>query len=90
VDGTEARRAGAATRVWFDHAQGLVFRGDPAGFEIAGADRRFAPARARIDGETVVVEGTAKHLRYARSDNFRAVLCNGEGLPASPFVTEVR
>jgi sialate O-acetylesterase len=76
--------------VWFDHADGLVSRGELAGFEIAGKDGRFAPAKAHIDRGTVLVEGTAaRYVRYAWSDNPIAVLFNDAGLPASPFMSEV-
>src|SRR5690606_40929661 len=46
----------------FDHADGaLAVRGDGAlaGFELAGADGRFHPAQARIEGDTVVLQARA-------------------------------
>ena len=60
------------------------------GFELAGADRRFHPARAVIRGDTVVVSSAAvaqpQAVRYAWRDNPRdADLINRDGLPASPF-----
>jgi sialate O-acetylesterase len=63
------------------------------GFEIAGSDRRFHPARAEISGDRVIVSSDAiaqpKAVRYAWSDNPEdADLINGEGLPASPFRTD--
>ncbi|WP_255516399.1 sialate O-acetylesterase [Luteimonas suaedae] len=63
------------------------------GFEIAGADRVFRPAQARIAGDTVVVRSDAVPApvaaRYAWRDNPEdADLANREGLPASPFRTE--
>jgi sialate O-acetylesterase len=85
---------GDAVRVRFTHAQGLKTRDGsaPAGFYVAGADRRFFPAEARIDGGSVVVR--SKHVRrpaavrYAWADNPAANLSNSEGLPASPFRTD--
>jgi len=67
---------------------------DIRGFEVAGDDRRFHPARARIAGDKVVVSSDAvalpRVLRYAWSDNpQQANLINREGLPASPFRADV-
>jgi len=62
-------------------------------FAIAGNDRRFVWARARIDGNHVVVwNENVKNpvaVRYAWADNPEgANLCNREGLPAAPFRTD--
>lgn len=80
--------------VTFDHATGgLVARG-PAleGFEIAGGDRQFVPARAEIDGGMVIVwsDRVAEPLavRYAWKDDPDATLYNRAGLPAVPFRTD--
>ena len=82
-------------RVWFDHVGGgLGIDGgdDLKGFTIAGADREFVPAKAEIDGETVVVSNpnVAEPLavRYAWADDPVNNLINAEGLPASPFRTD--
>jgi sialate O-acetylesterase len=81
-------------RVWFDHVGGgLVARGDALqGFEIAGSDGRFAPAAARIDGNTVVVSSAQiadpKYVRYGWANAPVINLFNSEGLPASPFTSE--
>lgn len=72
-------------RLWFDHAEGLKARGELSGFEVAGPERQFAPAKARIDGTTVVLEGTGRYVRYAWKDNPEVSLFNARGLPASPF-----
>jgi sialate O-acetylesterase len=78
-------------RVWFDHAGGgLESRGGAlTGFQVAGADRRFVPADARIDSGTVVVSSAAVErvvaVRYGWSDSPVCNLYNAEGLPASPF-----
>lgn len=67
----------------------------PGGFEIAGADGKFVPAEAVIEGDAVVVraaevaEPTA--VRYAwASWPERANLQNRAGLPAAPFKLEAR
>ena len=80
-----------AMRVWFTHnGAGLAARGGVLdGFEVAGADRKFGPGEARIDGATVLVSSTAitapMFVRYAWADNPHGTLYNVEGLPASPF-----
>ena len=83
-------RKGAAMRVAFSHAEGLKLTGaSPRGFELAGADKVFRPASARIDGNAIdvtsdqVTEPVA--LRYAWHNNPAVTLYNGAGLPASPF-----
>lgn len=62
-------------------------------FEIAGADKKFVPAQAKITGNTIEVRSEQVKnpvaVRYAWMDNPQgANLCNKEGLPASPFVAE--
>ena len=85
-----------SARVRFDLlGSTLAVRGGGArvrGFEIAGADRRFVPAQARIDGDGVSVSAAGVvqpvAVRYAWRDNAEdANLANAEGLPASPFRT---
>lgn len=86
-----AAREGATLRAWFDHTTGgLKAKGGALkGFEIAGADRKFVPADARIEGTSIAVSNTSVaapvYLRYAWADNPDCNLYNGEGLPASPF-----
>ena len=62
------------------------------GFAICGADRKWAWADAKIDGDTVLVwsEKVAAPLavRYAWADNPTGNLYNQAGLPASPFRTD--
>jgi len=59
------------------------------GFETAGADGRFIPAKATIDGINVIVlaeEGLPiQSVRYAWAPDPDGNLYNREGLPASPF-----
>jgi sialate O-acetylesterase len=79
-----------ALRIWFDHSAGLVAKGGLlAGFEIAGADMKFLPADARIDGQSVVVSNQEIAepvvIRYSWKDNPNGNLYNQAGLPASPF-----
>ena len=87
---------GAAIRVTFKHVSGgLVPKGAAKtlkGFEIAGEDRKFVPAEAKISGKTVVVRSTqVPHpvaVRYAWADNPECRLYGKSGLPAYPFRTD--
>ena len=80
----------------FDHVgSGLIAIDDEelSQFAIAGADKKFVWAKAKIEGNKVVVwaEGVAepKYVRYAWADNpVGANLYNAEKLPASPFRTD--
>jgi len=86
-------RRGRSMQVSFDHVGGgLVAQGQDGllqGFALAGADRRFHWAEARIVGRRVEVHSPAVPrpvaVRYAWADNPRCNLFNKEGLPASPF-----
>ncbi len=85
---------GSSMHAWFDHAKGLMAKGgELTGFEIAGADGKFVPAKATIDGNEVVATSDAvadpMYVRYGWADSPQCNLFNGEGLPASPF-TSVR
>ncbi|SEL91425.1 sialate O-acetylesterase [Parapedobacter koreensis] len=86
---------GSQAMVTFDHAEdGLSAHGAQVmGFELAGKDRQFKPARATISGHTVILqsEGVSKPVavRYAWADDAgESNLFNGAGLPAVPFRTD--
>lgn len=87
----KAQREGASMRVSFSSgAEGLTADGKPLqSFELAGADKVFRSALARIEGDTVVVfsqnvkEPVA--VRYAWRNAPVANLRNSAGLPAAPF-----
>ena len=74
---------------------GLIAHGGNqlSGFTVAGEDRVFVKADARIDGdEIVVLSPSIQHpvaVRYGWTDNPDCSLYNREGLPASPFRTDV-
>ena len=59
---------------------------------IAGGDKKFVWADARIVGDTVVVSSPAVSspvaVRYAWANNPPCNLINKAGLPASPFRTD--
>ncbi len=90
----EAKIEGNKIRIFFDHVDGgLVVKGEElTHFQIAGADGEFKPAKAVIDGETVVVwnEEVANPVavRFGWSDDAEPNLFNAAGLPASPFRTD--
>lgn len=74
-------------------AAGLRVKGESLeGFTIAGAGRRFFPARAELRGDTVVVwneqvpEPAA--VRYGWAASPVCTLFNTAGLPAAPFRTD--
>ncbi|HEX3358311.1 MAG TPA: sialate O-acetylesterase [Tepidisphaeraceae bacterium] len=79
--------------VSFDHADGgLVAKGDTlTGFEIAGDDGKFVPAKAAIEGDTISVTADSvaapKAVRYGWADDPKCDLYNKSDLPAVPFRT---
>jgi sialate O-acetylesterase len=86
---------GNRIRIHFEQVGGgLVCNQEPLKhFAIAGEDRRFVWASARIAGQSVVVwnESIAKPVavRYAWAENPQGCnLYNKEGLPTSPFRTD--
>jgi sialate O-acetylesterase len=85
------KREGEKVRLAFTHVGGgLVAKGESLkGFAVAGEDRKFVWAQAKIEKDTVVVwaDGVAKPamVQYGWADNPECTLANKEGLPASPF-----
>jgi len=80
-----------SVRVFFDHlGGGLVAKGSElTGFEVAGKDGKFYPAKAAIEGDTVVATASEVNapmaVRYGWAANPRCNLYNKADLPASPF-----
>jgi len=85
---------GDKVRLKFKHVGGgLAAKGDKlTGFAVAGEDKKFVWADAKIDGDTVVVSSKdvpkPVAVRYAWADNPDGNLYNKEGLPASPLRTD--
>jgi sialate O-acetylesterase len=79
----------------FTHTgKGLVAKGgELKGFTIAGADKKFLPAQAQIVGDKVSVWNDSVDspvaVRYGWANVPDVNLYNVEGLPASPFRTDV-
>ena len=68
---------------------------EPSEFAIAGADKKFFWAKAKIEGDKVVVWNDAvanpMYVRYAWADDpVNPNLYNKEGLPASPFEAAIK
>jgi sialate O-acetylesterase len=90
------QKSGNAIRIFFkppDDGLKTLDGADLKTFVIAGADQKFVPAQAVIDGSTVVVSapGVADPaaVRYAWADYVGGCnLCNEDFLPASPFRTD--
>lgn len=85
---------GNKIRLKFDYAAGLITRDGkaPDWFTVAGEDRKFVPALAQIDGESVLVWSDAVPLpaaaRLGWSNVAQPNLVNAAMLPASPFRTD--
>ena len=85
---------GAAIRMSFAHVGGglVAEGGELTHFTIAGSDQVFVPARAVIDGDTIVVASdTVPHpiaVRYGWGPADAPNLFNAAGLPASSFRTD--
>jgi sialate O-acetylesterase len=79
--------------VSFTHAEGLTAKGgELKDFVIAGEDKQWQPAKARIEEGKVIVSADAVPkplaVRYAWKDTPEATLFNGAGLPATQFRTD--
>jgi sialate O-acetylesterase len=89
VKGSEAILSFAHT------GSGLLAKdGELKGFTLAGADGRFIPATAKIEGTKIVVTAAGVTdpiaVRYGWENVPDVNLFNQEGLPASPFRTDVK
>jgi sialate O-acetylesterase len=91
---TSASQIPGALKLHFTHTDGgLVVQGDTLGeFSVAGKDRQWHWATAKIDGDNVIVSSpdvaAPVAARYAWQANPEATLFNGAGLPATPFRTD--
>jgi sialate O-acetylesterase len=80
----------------FDRTEGGLISKDGkplTWFTIAGADGKFTPADAKIVGNTIEVAAASvaqpKAVRFAWHELAQPNLCNGAGLPAEPFSTQL-
>lgn len=85
---------GNKVRVYFSNAPtGLKCTGkNPSKFLIAGSDRNFVPATAKIEGSTVVLSSKQVKapiaVRFCFDDTSRPDVFSAEGLPLAPFRTD--
>lgn len=92
VDHVEKVKKGVA--VHFCNAKGLHLKGVKKSelFEVAGADKVFTPAKAKLKGDTVFLKSTVKdikYVRYAWSNIATPDLFNSSALPASSFQVQL-
>lgn len=75
----------------FEHCYGFKTEKEPVGFEIAGADKEFKPAKAEIRNDRIFISADeVKDPLYARYNwtNYGEVTVYGvNGLPLAPFRT---
>ena len=80
--------------IFFDNAEkGLMSKGDTLNeFYIAGADKDFVPANAKIEKNSVIVWSknvkTPVAVRFAFRNGAQPNLFSKEGLPVNPFRTD--
>ena len=84
---------GNKIRLKFAHAAGMKAQtGEVKGFAIAGADKKWQWAQAKIEGDSIVVSSpqvlAPVAVRYAWANNPDANLTNEANLPAVPFRTD--
>jgi sialate O-acetylesterase len=85
---------GNRIKLYFEHAgPGLVVKGkELTDFEIAGTDQQFVKAKAKIVGQTVVVQASSVKnpvaVRFGWTNTAEPNLFNKAGLPASSFRTD--
>lgn len=81
---------GSRVQVSFNNAEGLKTTDGaaPVGFELAGSDKKFAPATAEIKGKFVELQAdgvkSPKYLRYGWAVFMTPNLVNEAGLPTAP------
>lgn len=93
-----AVRRGTELLVSFDYAEdGFVVRADGAGFELAGADKSFVPAKAVQDASYANVlrlsaEGVAEpvYARYCWTNYGEVNYFGRNGIPMAPFRTSMQ
>lgn len=79
----------------FDNAEGLTVASGscPITFEVAGYNKVFSPAKAKIINDKIILYDMDTHnprfVRYGWQPFTRANLINGDSIPASTFEIEV-
>ncbi|HSM47380.1 MAG TPA: sialate O-acetylesterase, partial [Draconibacterium sp.] len=86
--------AGNEIRLSFENViTGLKSTGNvPSQFLVAGADKKFVPAAAKIDGKTILVSSkeitNPVAVRFCFDDTSMPDVFSSEGLPLAPFRTD--
>lgn len=88
---TFVRRKGSI-ELYFDYAEdGFTTKGEISGFEIAGEDKLFVPAKAELSGSRIIVsaEEIAEpvYVRYLWTNYGEVTLYGANGIPVAPFRT---
>jgi sialate O-acetylesterase len=88
----KAKPDGSKLVVTFTHADGLVAKGGKlTDWEVAGADGKWQPADAAIQGQTVVASSSSVrapvYVRYDYASAPPTTLYNAANLPAAPFTS---
>lgn len=84
---------GNKIRIYFDHVEdGLKAEDNLIEFTIAGADKKFIPANAKVDGHSILVSAenvvNPTAVRFAWRNVPKPNLFSKSGLPVSPFRTD--
>ena len=91
----KAQAEGKSIAVSFENAAGLVLKPieGRTGFAIAGDDKVYHAAEARVEGEKIELSSPKvpepKYVRYLWAQNPAVTVFNEAGLPAAPFRTEL-
>ena len=88
----ESYASGRVMNVYCDHAaNGWMLKGEPTGFELAGADGEFYPAAAAFAPGCITLTAKAvaepRFARYAWSNYTEVTVFGRNGLPLAPFRT---
>jgi sialate O-acetylesterase len=89
---SHALNEGAKLRIYFHGLTGTLTAKDEKTlslFQVAGPDGSYVPAKATIEGDTIVVESPSvakpTMVRFAWDETCEPALVDGTDLPASPF-----
>jgi len=90
----DSKTEGDKVTIHFNFADGLTAKGgdEAKGFQIAGEDKKWHWADAKIDGSDVIVSSKEVEkpaaVRYDWANNPQGNLYNKAGLPTAPFRTD--
>ena len=82
---------GGKLRLHFDHSSdGFVYTSNAiSGFETAGADKIYVPAKAELDGEDILISAdgisSPRFVRYLWTNYSEVTLFGANGIPLAPF-----